>query len=269
MTLREQVLMTMDETGIIGQVDWPKDWNGGVDGGDSINRMAHYHFLIEANNQIGNNIADLADLPFRTKEDYEDLLKLFECQNSPGNYRRHPTNDWSAYCNGTYDGNMSRDQSLPLIMSMAYLGFYRRLGMYFLRHAMRLFLFTTNTRKNNVNPKETPWKLPDITGPEFFSVYLRCNPVLGYLLYPLLCVLDLELLVGSILWNYRTENDDIIQHSSSLIFSNLRVRTPISWLATKVISKKLVLKKLEHYWCNWRKSCYFVKLYEPLLDKIM
>jgi hypothetical protein len=164
---------------------------------------------------------------------------------------------------------MSRDQSLPLLISFAYIGFYKRLAMYFLRHAMRLFLFTNNTRKNNENPKDTPWKLPDITGPEFFSVYLRSHPVIGYMLYPLLCILDLELLIGSVLWNYREKNDDIIQHSASLIFSNLRVRTPVSWLATKVIKKQLIIDKLTQYWCGWRKSCYFVSLYEPLLDRIM
>lgn len=266
--LRNQVLDTMDEAGIIGQVDWPEDWNGGIDGGDSINRMAHYHFLIEANNSIGNNVADLANLPFRTKEDYSELLKLFECPESSGNYRRHPTNDWSAYCNGTYDGNMSRDQSLPLVISLAFMGFNKRLLMYFFRHLMRLLLFTTNTRKNGEDPTKTRWKLPDLTGPEFLSVYLRANPVLGYLLYPVLCVLDLELLLGSVLWRYR-KSDDIINHATSLIFANIRVQTPISWLAAKILSKDMVLSKLKTYWCSWRKSCYYVNLYEPLINKIM
>lgn len=267
MTLREQVLFTMDDLGIIGQVDWPEDWNGGIDGGDSINRMSHYHFTIEANKAIGNNIAELADLPFRTRQDFEEDLELFECPNSKGNYRRHPSNDWSSYCNGTYDGNMSRDQTFPLIIAMAFMGFYKRLGMYFLRHLMRGLLFTNNTRKNGVSPSKTPWKLPDLTGPEFWSVYLRAIPVLGYLLYPILCVLDLELLVSAVLWqHYRKDDDDITNFCDSLVFSNLRVRTPVSYLATKLVSKKLIMDKLKSHWISFRKSPYFVDLYEPLID---
>jgi len=302
-TLRSQVLSTMDKLGIIGQPGYPKEWNDGIDGGDSINRMAHYHFLIEANNYIGNNIAELANLPFRTKEDYVELLKIFQCPNSPGNYRRHPTNDWSAYCNGTYDGNMSRDQTHPLLISMAFIGLYGHLFMYFLRHLMRVLLFTNNTRNNgstadnhgekfNPNAPEltrfqkfvldhkipiipTPkgyrnhaWKLPDLTLIEIFSTYLRAHPVIGYLLYPVLCLLDLELLFSAWLWKKRGDDDDIIQFASSLIFSNIRVRTPVSYLATKLIKKEFIIDRLTSYWCGWRKGCFFVNLYEPLLDKI-
>ena len=145
MTLRDQVLFAMDDLGIIGQPPY-SDVPNKIGGGDSINRMSHYHFLIEANNRTGNNIAELADLPLREVNNYEESLQLFECPDCSGNYRRHPTDIGNDYCNGTYDGIMTRDQTLPLLVAMAYLGLYKRLGMHFLRHAMRLFLFTTNTR---------------------------------------------------------------------------------------------------------------------------
>lgn len=270
MTLREQVLHTMDPLGIIGQTGHPEDVNGTIDGGDSINRMSHYHFTIEANKEIGNNIADLANLPSRTKKDFEEDLILFECPDSPGNYRRHPTDGWASFCGGTYDGNMSRDQSFPLIIAMAFMGMYKRLGMYFIRHLMRGLLFTNNTRKNGKEPSETPWKLPDLTGPEFFSVYLRAIPILGYLLYPILCILDLELLVSAFVWSkFRKDDDDIVNFCDSLIFANMRVKTPISYLATKLVSKQLIIDKLKSHWCHWRESCFFVNLYEPLIERFV
>lgn len=268
MTLRDQVLAAMDDLGIIGQPDYRGISD--IAGGDSINRMAHYHFLIEANKKIGNNIADLANLPFSSLESYRESLEMFECPNSPGNYRRHPTDPGNTYCNGTYDGIMSRDQTMPLLITLGFFAMYHRLGMYFLRHAMRLFLFTTNTRGIVVNPGEYKKKIPDITGPMTWSTYLRGVPAIGYLLYPVLCVLDLELLIGAYIWKkYRQDDNDIINYATMLIYANLQVRTPVSYLATKVISRKLVMGKLKDYWCGWRNTCFYVDLYEPLITRIL
>ncbi len=270
MTLRDQILKTMDTLRIIGQPGYPVDHNGGIDGGDSINRMGHYHFLIEANKDIKNDLAELEDLPDRTIEHFNKKMALFECPNSKGNYRRHPTNGWASFCNGTYDGVMSRDQSIPTVISLGYTKNYKRLTMFFLRHLMRGLLFTTNTRKNAPNPEEfKKKKRPDFTGPKSWALYLRGFPILGYMLYPLLCVLDLFLLAGSIVWLFRRQDKDIINHTAILIFSRLRVPTPISWLASKILSKEYVLDKLTSYWCDWRKSCYFVDLYRPLVNKFM
>lgn len=280
MSLKNKVLASMDDYMIIGQQDYPVEHNNGIDGGDSINRMGHYHFLIEANKEIGNDIAEREDLPSRTKCDYEEQLNLFECPKSKGNYRRHPevTKFGIAYyCNGTYDGVMSRDQSIPLVISLAFMGMYKRLGMYFLRHLMRGLLFTTNTRQNALSLKTK--KLPDFTGPEFWALYIRSNPITAILLYPLLCLFDIETLIGAIVRRLQPLksksgkiNDDVINHLTVSIYGAMRFPTPIMWLANKINNYDDLLEKLKYY-CGdhpthtWRKITFFVDLYEPLMTK--
>lgn len=275
MSLRNQVLASMDRIHIIGQQDYPKKHNGGIDGGDSINRMGHYHFLLDANKKIGNDIGVRENLPSRTKGEYESQLKMFECKDSKGNYRRHPTKTEfgiADYCNGTYDGVMSRDQTIPLLISFAVLKMYKRLGMYFLRHLMRGLLFTTNTRKNalSINTK----KLPDFTGPEFLGIYIRSNPITGILLYPLLLVSDLFTVGGSIIRRFQDvkDNDDVINHLTICIYTRMNYPTPLTFLANKINDYDDMLYKLKYY-CGaaetnkWRKIPFYVDLYEPLMAK--
>lgn len=270
MSLKDQVLASMDALLIIGQQDYPIEHNGGIDGGDSINRMGHYHFLIDANKKIGNDIAERQELPSRYVGSYEEQLKLFECPNSKGNYRRHPVktrHGIADYCKGTYDGVMSRDQTTPLLISFVVLGMYKRLGMYFLRHLMRLLLFTTNTRKNDIvlNKK----KLPDLTGPEFWGIYIRSNPVTAILLYPLLCIFDLETLIGSVIRRNQSveKDDDVINHLTMCIFQAQNYPTPISYIARKINKYDDMMAKLKSYCSGWRKIPFFVDLYEPLVSK--
>lgn len=273
--MRESVLKAMDAYQIIGQQDYPIEHNGGIDGGDSINRMAHYHFLIKANKNIGNDIAERENLPSRQPSEYEDQLGLFECKNSKGNYRRHPEETKfgiAYYCNGTYDGVMSRDQTTPLIISLISLKMYKRLAMYFLRHLMRGLLFTTNTRQNALSLKTK--KLPDFTGPEFWGLYIRSNPLTAILLYPLLCLFDVETLIGSIVRRFQpiiskngTVNDDVINHLTIAIFQAQNYPTPISYLALKINRYDDMLAKLTMYCCEWRKIPFYVDLYNPLMIK--
>lgn len=285
MTLREQVLASMDNYMIIGQQGYPKEHNDGIDGGDSINRMSHYKFLIDANDEIGNHIGTKEDLPSRTLCDYEEHLNLFECQNSKGNYRRHPERTkhgiaW--YCNGTYDGVMSRDQSIPLIIAMGFAGLHKRIGGFFLRHLMRGLLFTTNTRPNFVELK--PKKIPDLTMFEFWALYIRSNKITGILLYPLLVVFDIETLIGAIirrlqpLKTVRKDrtiiNDDVINHISICIYGSMRYPTPVMYLANRINSYDDLMEKLKFY-CGaadenkWRKIPFFVDLYDPLMIKFI
>ena len=269
MTMRTNVLASMDSYGIIGQQDYPKEHNDGIDGGDSVNRMGHYQFLIQANKEIGNNIGEVENLPSRTKEEYEKQLEMFQDPNSKGNYRRHPAvteHGIAYYSNGTYDGVMSRDQSIPLVISLAFLGFYKKLFFFFIRHLMRGLLFTTNTRPNHIELR--PKKLPDFTGPEFWALYIRSNYITGILFYPLLCLFDIETLIGSIIRRFNT-NDDVINHLSICIYGRMRFPTPIIWLACKINSYDNMIAKLISYSCGWRKIPFFVDLYEPLVAKYM
>jgi len=75
MTLKEKILKVMDSYGIIGQPGYPNDHNNGIDGGDFINRMSHYHFLLQANKYIGNNIGD--------REQMQDRMSIGAKKHNP------------------------------------------------------------------------------------------------------------------------------------------------------------------------------------------
>lgn len=181
-----------------------------------------------------------------------------------GNGRRHPDptkwySDWDRF---------SRDQAISLLIGMFMAGAYLQAFKFFLRHCTRGLLFMTNTRRNFMYPtleehlqKATPdvvwdysWKLPDLTGPEFWSIYVRgfrypislfiglwslvigsFNPIL--ISAGILTVLDLELLIGvlvKVLWYARTPtNDDDNNLIMSLMFSK-KLTTPVSFLARKI-----------------------------------
>ena len=226
MTLRDEVYFTMDPTGIIGQSGYPMSHNGGIDGGDSINRMAHYRFLINANKKIGNNIGDRESLPNRSGIHHEVDLMRFECKIK-GVYRRHhdPDHPYNAgYCNGIYDGNQSRDQETPNLIAMGVFKMKKRVLKLLQRYAQRGFFFCNNVRKNGTGaPYKYPtslktfcisiirlfnkkyksdfdWKFPDPVFMEFYACALRCFPILSYILYIPLHILDLETLIGSLIW---------------------------------------------------------------------
>jgi hypothetical protein len=67
-----------------------------------------------------------------------------------------------------------------------------------LKHAL---LFAWNTKGNG--QMDMPKKTPDITGPEILGLYLRIYKPFGYQL--LLPFLDLETLVNSIIWKFRSD----------------------------------------------------------------
>lgn len=182
-----------------------------------------------------------------------------------GNGRRHSDeNKWYGDWN-----RFSRDQAIAFLIGMFNVHLYVDALKFFLRHLTRGLLFMTNTRHNfQYKTKEehllksTPdvewdysWKLPDLTGPEFWNIYLRgFSPiwlpiwlVIGFIYnfsllefaypYLLMCLFDVEMLLSSIVkvcWYARTpSNDDDSNHIMVLLFSK-RFTTPISFLARKI-----------------------------------
>jgi hypothetical protein len=306
MTLKDEVLFTMDPTGIIGQPGYPESHNGGIDGGDAINRMAHYRFGIEANKKVGDNIGFTERLPRRFSVLHEIDLRKFECKTK-GVYRRHhdenhPYN--AGYCNGVYDGNQSRDQETPNVIAMGAFKMYDRVLMLALRYAQRGFIFCNNVRKNGTGgPYKYPtslktigisiirlfkkdyktdfdWKFPDPVAFEFWACVFRCFPVFRVVMNPILHLMDLETLVGSLIWKFyrlkkitdengvtRFRNDDIINHV--IVCTNGMQTSPTltMYLACKLLPQELVIEALEEYWSGWRMSPYFVDIYEPIVKK--
>lgn len=152
------------------------------DGGDTAANMGTYHFCLL-------NPCQLDRVSY--------LYAIQKLEYAPGKWRRHPdTTKWYAQPGME---RMSRDQLTPLICAMATHQSTRPLLRLFLSHARHLWLFAFNTRKNHIY-KDDPrykWKLPDITGPEFFGYYIRAFNL--KILYPLLLVSDLETLIGTII----------------------------------------------------------------------
>lgn len=109
---------------------------------------------------------------------------------------RHPdTSKWY----GQPD-RFSRDQLIPLLCSFVENrnGDWRKL-YYF--HAKNHFRWAWNTRKNGT--MDAPLKRPDFTGPEVWALW--CRVMEGpWWLKCLLLFLDIETLVGSIIWRWRS-----------------------------------------------------------------
>ncbi len=161
---------------------------------------------------------------------------------------------------------MSRDQTIPMLILLGEARAYKKLAWYIFGHAMRLMLFTHNTRRNFVYPmlgehlaKSTPdvpwrpgWKLPDVTGPEVWALLIRAMPKpLRCMAWPLLLVFDLETLGGSITRRYfRPKNNDVINHTLVLINGKRRAPTPVIWLAAKITPRHFLQSRLDAFFSD-------------------
>jgi len=190
-----------------------------------------------------------------TRKLFRFILSHLEHPKYPGFYRRSPDTDWS----GDYD-RMSRDQSIPLVAAMGAVGLYKHIFFHLLSHILRLGFFT-NIRRNGTTKlnhgtkkyvSDTPLynynpKPPDFAGPSFWALYLRGFWPLGLALYPVLCVLDLSLLVHSLLWRYHYTHDDCLSYLILTRYSRSRLPTPLSYLALRIENKQDLKTKLDVY----------------------
>lgn len=106
-----------------------------------------------------------------------------------------------------------------------------------------------NYRKNG--QLDAPLKSPDFAGPKIWSVLLRglFPEALYPVIYPIISILDLEFLLGSLVWNnFREGDSDIINHLCLLKASNEVMPTFVSKLALKILDKPMAIRKLKHYW---------------------
>lgn len=211
------------------------------DGGDSLNRTCATYILQEL---TGQNIL----LQFPGKH-------IALLGNGKGKYRRNThAEKWYSAWNRT-----SRDQLTPLVIFCSIYGYKRKLWQIFADHCKRLLLFTYNTRKNFVyatlethNRLSTPdvpwnykWKLPDLTGPEFWALYVRGFRI--WWLWPLLCILDIETLITSIVLRQQPRKNDVINHALVLEHGTLVLNTPTMALARALNSREFLQKKLDDF----------------------
>lgn len=141
----------------------------------------------------------------------------------------------------------SRIPSTPLLAWLGTVGHepaQRSAKYLFLAHLKRALLFTWNTRDNGIPREEpAPWKLPDLTGPEIWAMWIRVFRV--YLLYPLLLVFDVYTLLSSIIYRYLQSSTLQMDHIIVTDFSTRVMPTPTSLLARWIYGKKVALNALK------------------------
>jgi len=231
-------MITKDKYGALSQIQ-P---DGTLEGGDSAVWTGHYLYL--------------------TGEKYP-FVETFEVK--PGAYVRHPdpkmtNNGFGAYYKHPWAGCISRDQLTGIIAGL--ISQKKRLSLLrlIIHHGFRLFLFSYNTIDNGKDPDTAAWKFPDLTLFDIWSMYLRGFGILSFLFWPILCVLDLHLLLNTIHVN-RDGDDDQINYAIKLFIAVEHVPTPTSKLSFSLLNKSSLLKKIHNYWCGWRNNCDMYYLY--------
>ena len=179
----------------------------------------------------------------------QDRFVLFFFNRAEKKLVRHPDTDrWYGF-----ENRFSRDQFIPLLICLSTFRFNKARWEVFFKHLLHGFLFAWNTRRNYRYPTldqhlrakelghigreiehEWKWKMPDLTGPEIWALWIRvfrCYP-----LYPLLFLFDLETLVGTLVKN---KSEDNIHRNHILILHHGKkvMTTPIMWLARKLYDK--------------------------------
>ncbi|MDH4163343.1 MAG: hypothetical protein OEW15_11740 [Nitrospirota bacterium] len=114
----------------------------------------------------------------------------------------------------------SRDQLIAMLCGAMMAGV--ALDNVFRAHRERWFVTAWNTRKNGV--VETPWKFPDICGPEVWALWIRFyKPWWGWFV---LTFLDVETLVGAITWRWFQPKTNQICRNHMLVSFVMRRRQP-------------------------------------------
>jgi len=263
-------LVKRDSRGLVGQPDiyFPD----GIEGGDSLNWTAHYLYLKESDfrNEKYEYLPDTHLL--------NEYINHFESKEYPGLYVRHP-NPWqskhgfASYCEGNWKGVESRDQKTGKLCLFVKAKAKKELKRCLIQHLKRGMIFANNTIHNGDDPtdydkdyayrnstKLKRHKLPDITGPDVWALYIR--GFRAYWLYPLLCVFDLHLLIGAISVGF-SKDTDIISHVLKVITARDVMPTPFGWLASKVSTALDINIKLQKYWSGWRRQPGMYELYVP------
>lgn len=212
----------------------------GGDAGDSLNRTA----VIRALTYLGS-------MPWPIDFNTFEVLG-----DGKGKYRRHwDSNKWYSDFDRT-----SRDQLTPLLIWYGATSYTHLLREMFKDHLKRALLFAYNTRRNYVYPTEAEtiaknppdsgvvwnygWKVPDLTGPEIWALYIR-----GFqlkLLYPLLYLFDLQTLAGSLALRLKPY-DDVINHALILEYGRVRMDTLWMKIARKVTSAAFLQARLDNF----------------------
>jgi hypothetical protein len=233
-----------DKNGIICQ---PQP-DGSLEGGDSVCWTGHYIYL--------------------TGEKFP-FVGTFE--KGFGGYVRHPdpqsTNStFGAYYKNPWNGCISRDQLTGIIAAFIRQKESLALIRVTLNHLCRLGLFSYNTIPNGVNPASAKWKLPDVTLLDVWALFLRGFGKTSWLAWPALCILDIQMLLGTLIVN-RQKDPDQINYAIKYLISREFVPTPTSWLTSKILDKEHLNLLIKQYWEGWRNNPEMTHLYKQQIEK--
>lgn len=231
-------MITKDDIGVICQLQ-P---NGSLECGDGVNWTGHYIYL--------------------TGVEY-DFVKTFE--KGFGGYVRHPEPEmtdkgFGAYYKNPWTGCISRDQMYGIIAGIITEKNYLAGLRLIIHHAFSLFLFSYNSIKNGAKPEDYKRKFPDLTGPEVWSCELRMFGGFSYLFYPILCVLDVMLILKT-LWHNDRVDSHVISFLMYFFICTENVPTPLGYLAKKIIRRDRMITRLKRYWGDWRELPGMIPLY--------
>jgi len=116
----------------------------------------------------------------------------------------------------------SRDQLTPVICAGVRLAREINVDDIFEQHQAKKFLTAWNTRGNG--QMDLPKKFPDITGPEIWALWLRYKKPWWAFLF--VWLLDIETLVGSIIWRWFKKPGDRVCRNHMLVLATGRLVYP-------------------------------------------
>ena len=103
---------------------------------------------------------------------------------------------------------------------------------------------------------------------EYFHSNQAATYTLGYMLYPLVMLFDLETLFSSIFHRMGWSNgDDVANHCAICIYGMQRIPTPIMYLANKINSYEDMMAKHKSYWGGWRQMEFFTSMFDRPMRK--
>lgn len=246
-----------------------------IDGGDTLQRVGMYYTglrLLEKNDFYVANFFD------HNHEAQEATFAKLYCSWTWGLYRRHP--EPLMWYSDEHRG--SRDNTKPMISSEAFSqtkSSFKRLGLFILRHLVtRLWLFDAKTKKNGADisrhdagTADYSFKFPTLTGPTIWAAYIRAmiqKNKIAYILYPLLLVLDIEILINAIIKQTKNKDDnDVGNHVLYSCWFAQTAPTPLIWIMNKYVnSRSHFVKRLYEYYDDGREPWMIAVMWEELIN---
>lgn len=191
------------------------------DTGDSAQRVGTFFSLV---GMLGKKQSVL---------DYDTAINAHTA--GPGVYRRSPLKSFWGY----RTNNFSRDQWQALQLSFATNADKVRLCDSMLQ-LVKSGLLHQNTHTGTDGDFK---KFPDIAHPSHFAVFIR--GMNWWLLWPVLCILDLFLLGDLLARKSAADYDNML--APQMLYANIKLQTPVSKLAISLYVKTDFISCLEKY----------------------